>query len=412
MTFTPRRRAVLPTTYLGNTDTSAALVEEAKVKPLDFQAFFNSWIESTKKTWGHDRSKTLGGSEVFGCIRKAWYSRNGTPKDADYTESWGATKRGDIIENHFVVPAMDHAMEKFGFTIEYHGEDQRTLFADGVPLSVTPDGLISGLPRNALSKYGIDDLLSDCCMLEIKSIDPRVDLAEEKTIHHGQTQIQMGLVRENTEMKPMFAVILYINASFLDDIEVFIVKFDERKYATAKKRALTVFETTDPDALMREGRIDGSCQYCPFQDSCIATQIAGMPKVDPATVGKKSKKGEETDPSIAAELEPLIAEKRRLLKIKQKAEKEHELAAEQLKQRLRELGKNRAKGDGWSVSYSMAKGRVTMDMPALEEKIAEVNEFFALHGRNELLALEDMQKEGTPYEVMRVTFKEPDQDDE
>lgn len=382
----PRRRV--------SAELSAKPRDPNAVAPLNFKKMFDEWVADTQKTWGHDRSKTLGGSEVFGCIRKAWYSRNKTPKDVDYEERWGALRRGDIIENHLVVPAMDHAAAKNGFKISYHGEDQNTLFADGYPLSVTPDGLLSGLPRDALSLYGVEDHGSDCCMLEIKSIDPRVDLAEEKAIHHGQTQIQMGLIRENTEFKPNYAVLLYINASFLDDMDVFVVKFDPEKYQIAKDRARLVYETNDPNLLMREGKIDGSCQYCPFQDACLNTTAHGMPVKDP----EKKKKGKktETDPALVDALLDLIDEKRAAGKAEEKAKKEHELIKERIRNTLREFGQNRAGFEDWTVSYSLAVGRKTLDQEAM-----------AADG----IDLESYMREGRPYDVLQVRFKQPKQDD-
>lgn len=355
------------------------------VEPADFHAFFNEWVEATKKTWGHDRTKTLGGSEVFGCIRKAYYSRNGYEKDSDYEESWGATKRGDLIENYFVVPTLKLAAENHKFSIQMVGEDQQTLFIDGVPMSVTPDGLAHDLPKNWLEKYGIPDLEGDCCMIEIKSIDPRVDLAEEKAIHHGQTQIQMGMVRETTPFKPTYAVILYIEASFLDNLNVFIVRFDPKKYEAAKTRAKLAYEAKDPSVLKREGVIDGSCRYCPYQGSCLETTIAAMPEK------KKAKKGEVSNPVLVGRLQDLMAQKREANFAQKAAEKRHEEIKEEIRLVLREFGENRAKTDDWSVSYYLQNGKASIDVDAMEADGIDVSKY---------------KKEGNPFEVLRVTFKD------
>jgi hypothetical protein len=371
--------------------------------PLDFKAIFQQWVDGTNKKWGHDRNKTLGGSEAFGCLRKAWYKRNGTEPDADYEESWGALRRGDIIENHIVVPAMYYAMQELKlFEFLMGGENQITLF-DGDPedfdengrpegvLSVTPDGLIRGVARNALSKYGIADLGTDCFMLEVKSIDPRVDLAEEKAIHHGQTQIQMGLMRQTTAFKPNYAVLLYINASFLDDIEVFIVKYDAKKFKVAQDRATLVFKTTDPSKLHREGVIDGTCQYCPYQGSCLDTTVKAMP-------GKTTDKKASQNPELLAALNEneLLFRRRAATKAEKKAKAELAALNEEIKEVLRRYGSTKAAGNAWSVSYTMAQGRQTLDKASLID--AGIN-------------VDDHMKLGNPYEILKVTFKDLEDDD-
>ena len=371
--------------------------------PLDFKDIFQSWVDGTNKKWGHDRNKTLGGSEAFGCLRKAYYKRNGYEPDPDYEESWGALRRGDIIENHIVVPAMYYAMQELKlFEFLMGGENQITLF-DGDPddfddngrpegvLSVTPDGLIRGVARNALAKYGIADLGTDCFMLEVKSIDPRVDLSEEKAIHHGQTQIQMGLMRKATAFKPNYAVLLYINASFLDDIEVFIVKYDEKKFKVAQDRAELVFKTTDPSKLHREGVIDGTCQYCPYQGSCLDTTVKAMP-------GKTTDKKASQNPELLAALNEneLLFRRRAATKAEKKAKAELARLNEEIKEVLRRYGSNKAAGNSWSVSYSMAQGRQTLDKDSLID--AGVN-------------IDDHMKLGNPYEILKVTFKDLDDDD-
>lgn len=407
------------------------------IEPADFEAIFNGYIDSTNKAWGHDRTKTLGGSEVFGCIRKAWYSRHGTPKDADYVESWGATRRGDLIENYHVVPAMQWGSAEKGFKIDYVGTDQQTLFCDGVPMSVTPDGLIHGIPRDWLKNYGIPDIKSDCVMFEIKSIDPRVDLSEEKSIHHGQTQIQMGLVRENTQFRPHYAVILYVNASFFDDMSVFVVEWDPKKYDIAKKRAHIVYDTEKPDLLPREGNIDNSCNYCPFVGTCMSNMVSEFPPEEKAPEpeigedGKKKRKKAKpgTNPELAERLEDLMQRSHKARAALKKADKEDKLLKEEIKTVLREFRARRAKDGNWSVSYSLSPGRKTLDKDSLvlgfstlkriideaglNDQVDEALRDLGIieEGRNEPVVLDDIEmwmKSGDPFEVLRLTFTEPD----
>ena len=65
---------------------------------------------SEKKNAGkflnHDRTTTLGASEVGGCIRKAWYHKHHQAPDEDYKQTSGAADRGNLIEDYWIVPAI------------------------------------------------------------------------------------------------------------------------------------------------------------------------------------------------------------------------------------------------------------------------------------------------------------------
>src|SRR5690606_31829838 len=132
---------------------------------------------------------------------------------------------------YHVVPAMEYLPAPAKLTMG--GSVQETIVLGRN--SATPDGLIVGLDKEPLSLYGIENIRSNCVVLEIKSIDPRVNLKEEKDIHHGQTQVQMGIIRETTKFRPNYAVIIYVDASFLDNIKVYVVEFDAKKWEVAKK---------------------------------------------------------------------------------------------------------------------------------------------------------------------------------
>ena len=242
---------------------------------IDYDDIFNRFIEGTKRQFAHDRSKTVGASEVFDCHRKAYFKKTGAEKDKDLETSWGATARGDLIENFFVVPAMDYLPGDA--YIVGAGADQKTFIDEEWKISATPDGLVTGVSKDALSLYGVEDIGSDCFVQEIKSIDPRVSLQQAKEIHKGQAIIQMGLIREQTEFKPEYAIILYFNASFLDMIDKFVVKYDHKIFQNGKARAKKVFEASSAEDLKPEGKLSGACNYCEFTSICTRTNKIAMP---------------------------------------------------------------------------------------------------------------------------------------
>ena len=76
---------------------------------LDFDQIFDDYIAANQKVWSHDRSLTVGASEAFDCIRKTWFVKRGAEfgfVENEGEERWGAMERGNLIEEHFVVPAV------------------------------------------------------------------------------------------------------------------------------------------------------------------------------------------------------------------------------------------------------------------------------------------------------------------
>jgi hypothetical protein len=361
---------------------------------LDFDTIFQEYIDSNKKDWKHDRRDTVGASEVFDCLRKVFFRKRSKdlvkegaplyPTDPDYDPSWGATERGNIIEEHFVVPAVRDNMPGTAKLL-MAGKAQKTLFHGRN--SGTPDGLIVGLERDALAKYGIDDIGSDCIVLEIKSIDPRVNLREEKDIHHGQTQAQMGMIRQLTEYKPNYSIVLYIDASFLDNRKVFVVPFDAHAWGVAQKRANRVWETKDPADIMAEGKLDGGCEHCEYQNACALVTIGSIPP-------DRLKEMEEQDVEA---VEPFIDDWDRLKNASDEAAAAFEEHKLKLKEALKGLNSRKiAKKDGkkslWSVSWYSQNGKKSIDV----KRLVEENGIDAT----------PYEKTGDPFDVLRVTISD------
>jgi len=246
----------------------------------------NAFALSAAKVWGYDRSNTVGASEIGGCARKAFYEKNRKIKtgvkfranrtsrenikryepDQDYVDGWGARMRGNLIENHLWVPALKKRFKK---NLIMAGKDQKSLFKGF--LSATPDGLVINQPRDTLKAFGIADIGEGrCFVVEGKSIDPRVPLAEAKSENVYQVHCQLGLIRECTKYRPEYALISYIDASFHDSVTEFVIKFNPHIYKRAKIRATEIKTAKSPMELKPEGWIAGGkeCEYCAFLGPC------------------------------------------------------------------------------------------------------------------------------------------------
>ena len=375
------------------------MAKKSAKKTIDFTAGFTAAVEANQKVWEHDRSSTVGSSEVFSCHRQTAFKKLAPemaelPEEAD--PEWGHTERGNLIENEFAVPGL---REMFGAeNCLFMGSEQKT-FVDG-HLSSTPDGLIIDQERDALEKYGVEDLgPSQQIQSEIKTFGgdhaaPKKKkvvgkdgvtvhtLYEAKPRHQGQNIVQMGIMRRKTNYSPDYGVVLYFNPVNLKDIRPAVVKYDDSVYQNAKKRAEAIFEPGKKPADFRaEGKYTGlDCQYCDFVDACSEIEINKFPDkvVDTSTLTEEAQE----------ELASMTKKVAGLRKQHSALEKEKKLAEADLKDKMFDLGTNRAAGKGWSATVSKVNGRKSLDQDKLVE---ELN-----------IDLDDYQKEGNPYFTLRT----------
>lgn len=332
---------------------------------IDFKALFDRYIADNPKKWEHDRSTTAGASEVFNCMRQLVFEKRaaewGITPDADYEMDWGPTHRGDLIENFFLVPGLRYALPAMlGLTIEYSGDDQKTIKLNRA--SATPDGLITGIPPGPVTiRCGdicieLENVTTGCISLEFKSIDPRATLDEEKAKHFGQVQMGMGLLNETTEYKPQYAVILYVNASFLSDMNPFVIEYEPAIYAAGKNRSEKVWAYAKPEDAPPEGRVQKGCDYCRWRQACGAAILSQW-----ATTTKTSTPEQLSacSPSVMNYLD------------KKAAAEAAELAFEEAKQGLKDamLGAktNSLKAENFSVSWSVVKPTLKPSITAMRE---------------------------------------------
>ncbi|MBO4228151.1 hypothetical protein [Bradyrhizobium neotropicale] len=313
----------------------------------------DSYAATLDKIWAHDRSHTIGASEIGQCARKSFFLKNehdpvyGVQRDADYTESWGARLRGTMFETHFWEPAL---RARFGARLLLAGEEQRTFFSDF--LSATPDGMVVDLTAEEKAEIGTE---ADCVMVECKTIDPRTNLVEAKPENTYQTVVQIGLICEMTEYRPTHSVLSYTDASWWNDVKEFVVAFDPSVYEAAQERAMLIMTATRAGDLLPEGWIAGGkeCLHCPFTRAC-GIERRNLPFQDIAAV----------DPQFKAEMSDMARE----LKAAEDARDHDEARVRELqnaiKTRLREKGVRRIPG---VISWSNVKGRAGYDNKAIRE---------------------------------------------
>lgn len=354
---------------------------------LDFDAMFDAYIAANQKQWAHDRSTTVGASEIFDCLRKIGAGKRhaewGLVPDEGYEENWGATERGNIIENNYVVPAITSQVPD-GVVLQYAGGEQFTLVKDRN--SATPDGLFTGLPAGHLQiKAGgkvidIPDFTEGCLGLEIKSIDPRAILKEERAKHFGQTQVGLGLVRELTEWKPRYWLILYVDASFLNKFTPFLVTYDENVFKAAKLRAPKVWAAEKLHDLPAEGKLDGGCDHCKWKKACGEAILT-----EHATTFEKQAK----DPASIAAVQDEVEEFLNAKAAADAAAMAFEKAKQRVKDKLLANKLRKVKSDDWSVSWFTNPGKKSINWKKIVEDF-DIN-------------TEDYESVGAGFDTLKVT---------
>jgi hypothetical protein len=322
----------------------------------------DAYAASLNRKWEHDRSQTVGASEIGQCARKTYYTKvendptYGFVRDPDYADRWGAKMRGTLMENEFWAPAMK---AKYGDKLLYSGKDQQS-FVSGF-LSATPDGLLTGLPPDALAHLGVPFLPQDTTrfggtiMAECKSADPRTNLDEAKPVNIFQTHVQMGIVRESTIYRPTHSLLSYMDASFWDDVKEFVIPFDQGIYDAGKARATQIMTATSPSELEPEGYLAGGreCELCPFTGACGVVRMS-VP----------TEKNVPVDPQFAAEIADMSREIAALEKTVDAESVQLRTLKQALKDRLREKKIRKIPG---IVSWSSVKGRKAYDNKKIQE---------------------------------------------
>lgn len=267
------------------------------------------------------RHKYIGGSEVGQCARKIWYLKNRYTPTVDPEGNWGARTRGHSVEDLFWIPAM---RAHYGRNLLFTGDRQKRCKVNNI--SGASDGLLINQPRDALAGLFVPDIgPSGCIVLDCKSIDPRINLNDAKPEHTLQMQTNIGLIRETTGYKPDWGLIIYINASFYDDVVEFPVKYDSSVYGSMHIRANKIMNATSAAEMLPEGWIAGGkeCEYCPFLKAC-------------KSVRQKVPTNERApDPQFVAEMHDLARTERRYAKAVDDATARQRALQNEIKERLK-----------------------------------------------------------------------------
>lgn len=285
-----------------------------------------------RKVWSVDRSKYLNASEALSCVRRQWFAKHdATPAPQD----WGYARRGTHGEKYVV-----EALRASGLELLFAGDDQESI-ADGVRMiSATPDGVI---------RTETGELLS----LEIKTIDPRTNRGNlPRNEHVAQIQLGMELMREHRDLDITGGLILYLDASNYNQVDIYPIARNPAMLVDMTARARLVLRTRNVEKLDREGRKSGACKTCPFADRCGVDLTDAKPMT-------RSNRGSALDVSVrryvevSEEQDALSDEKARL--------------AEEIKVELRKRNTSSTIVGDIEVELTSVAGRSSLDQKAMEK---------------------------------------------
>jgi len=246
------------------------------VARLDLHAAALHVAKAGKVDFGHDRTRTVGASEIGLCAKRIAARKQGEKPDAEVIDDPGFAVRGDQIETHWAVPVLTNAIEKVGGELRWAGQDnQTTIEWKKKYASCTPDGLFTNVPRDWLAGLGVKKCSSEV-LSEIKSIDPRISPDRlPKAGHPEQAHYGLGLVRNATDYRPDFALLTYWNCSKYTEIAPLVIPFNEAFFEKQLSRAKRII-TTPWKTLPSEGKLKGSkeCKNCEFALKCLGKRYA------------------------------------------------------------------------------------------------------------------------------------------
>lgn len=317
------------------------------------------FVGSRHAGFAHDRSKTVGASEIGQCARKIAYEKQLGPEeyDEEYQPDLGFAERGNVMEDGYLAPLARYIISKAGGELLYSGqEDQISVVAEEVRASATPDGLAVNMPEDALASFNIPKCTSEL-LVELKSIDPRFDTYKlPKPEHQAQVNFATGLMRAATDYQPEAGLLIYADASNYSKVHPFPVRYSKMLFKSQLNRVDIIMDR-DPDTISPEGKLQGGkqCYTCPFAKRCLG-YLPWVPKTE-RTLTKAQQSQIKVKLEAVADAKDRLEEAKRLLK-----EAEH--AA---KEKLNDVGTNFATVGSIKGSWTTRAGAEKYDDKKIRE---------------------------------------------
>ena len=297
--------------------------------------------------FSHDRSETVGGSEIDACPRKV--------KDSKlHDRRWagnGYTARGKGMEA--AMCDTFRRIERYWRVVKQRdlyftsiGDRQETMVLSEMGASATPDGFLT-----------ID---GETIYLEIKSVDPRISgKSLPKSGHVAQCQYGMELCHRTGRAKPQRAFLIYQDASDWARVQIFEIQRDEAAASALLKRAKKIMSAKSPMDLEPMGLESGGaeCSGCPLENTCKAERAARVTDY---------RDDARFDEAVIAELDDLARQRMSAVLAEAEAKATKDAMSAQIRNILEEHNASIAATAGYSIRLSVRAGAKRFDRSAAE----------------------------------------------
>jgi hypothetical protein len=177
---------------------------------------------------------------------------------------------------------------------------------------------------------------------------------------------------------------MYINASWLTDMRIFVIPYDDAVYKIGRERNEAVFTQDNAKLFAAEGKLDGLCSYCNFQGACNTVTASRVPE---ATKALNKKQIDDQDQNFVDSLTPLVVQRNVLSKEAKTTKLSLETINEQIRQALISQGKSRVVGGDWKVTYTAQAGRRTLSKALMLEDGIDPDKYMQEGGSFEKLTV-------------------------
>lgn len=288
--------------------------------------------KNTMETLG-DRSQYVGSSDIGQCPRKAFLSKT-MPVEASFQQEL-VFLRGHMAET-VIQLGLQGGEVPFDNQVEVAGEGDYAFIKTHIDF--------------------VADMDNESIVIECKSTNA---IPQEPYLSWIlQVQLQMGLLRKQKKVERGIIAVINLNSGVL---EAFDIPYSEEMFKMALDRAKNLWEALETKQ-EPQGETGSLCSFCSYKANCPLLH-----------------KGAD---SLPLELEQDALRYAELQKASKEAQKEADGLKSKLMDFMSATGTKKVQVQDLSLSYSLMKGRVSVDSKALAEQHPEIFEILKTVGKD------------------------------
>tara|TARA_R110000824_G_scaffold78999_1_gene199148 strand:- start:518 stop:1102 length:585 start_codon:yes stop_codon:yes gene_type:complete len=179
--------------------------------------------------------------------------------------------------------------------------------------------------------------------------------------------MHLTYIKSDTKYAPKVALLVYINASFLNQMKVFKVEVDTGIAQHLETRANSVWDFSPTNLPMPEGKMEGGkeCMYCAWKKQCQGMEVDLIPD----TINSNYVEG------VEHRIRDLAIQRKELHAATKSDTVELKKLDQDIMEALREADTRKVSGDWGTVTAFSAKGPSRYSLPLFEDKGLDPKDF-------------------------------------